>query len=296
MTTKNNQEIALLSQLLTESRLYKTGTDFKALLDFVNRLPNFAPFNAFLLQVQKPGLRFAASANDWQKKFNRTIKEDARPLIILWPFAPVALVYDMDETEGDELPVDVAYAFKATGDITERKIQDLIRLLAKQGIHIKLLEYGDAHAGHIEKPELEHYITIGAQSKQAKEKPDYQIRLNKNHNPNVQFATLVHELAHLFLGHLGSDKFLTVSDRHHIEHVTRELEAESVCYIVCYRNGVKPNSEAYLSEFVNDTTSIKTMDSYALLKSAGQIETLLGLAAHTSFEKKNIPCQYELNQ
>ena len=38
------------------------------------------------------------------------IKEGVRPLLILWPFAPVTLVYDVDDTEGDELPADVAQA------------------------------------------------------------------------------------------------------------------------------------------------------------------------------------------
>ena len=51
---------ALLDQLLADSRLYRTGKDYRALLDFVIRLRNFAPFNAMLLQVQKPGLMYAA--------------------------------------------------------------------------------------------------------------------------------------------------------------------------------------------------------------------------------------------
>ena len=45
-----------------------------------------------LLQLQKPGLSYAASARDWRERFGRTIKEGTRPLLILWPFGPVALV------------------------------------------------------------------------------------------------------------------------------------------------------------------------------------------------------------
>jgi hypothetical protein len=56
-----------------------------------------------LLHLQKPGLRFVASKLDWKRRFNRTITEGARPLLILWPFAPVALVYDVDDTEGDDV-------------------------------------------------------------------------------------------------------------------------------------------------------------------------------------------------
>jgi hypothetical protein len=53
---------SLLDQLLSEARLYTQSKDYKDLLDFVARMRNFAPFNAMLLQVQKPGLRFAACA------------------------------------------------------------------------------------------------------------------------------------------------------------------------------------------------------------------------------------------
>ena len=83
--------------------------------------PSLAPFNAMLLQIQKPGLRFAASAYDWNRIFRRTIKAKARPLLTLWPFGPVALVYDKMDTEGDELPEDVS-AFYATGVINQDKL------------------------------------------------------------------------------------------------------------------------------------------------------------------------------
>jgi hypothetical protein len=86
---------SMLDQLLADSRLYSSTQEYKSLLDFVVRLRNFAPFNAMLLQIQKPGLMYAASARDWRERFERRPKEDARPLLILWPFGPVALVYDV---------------------------------------------------------------------------------------------------------------------------------------------------------------------------------------------------------
>ncbi|MFZ0788368.1 MAG: hypothetical protein WAM94_01950 [Chromatiaceae bacterium] len=85
-------ERSAFADLLDSSRLYHKSQDYLALLAFVARLRDFAPFNAMLLRVQKPGLTYAATARDWMKRFRRTIKEWARPLLILRPFAPVALV------------------------------------------------------------------------------------------------------------------------------------------------------------------------------------------------------------
>lgn len=39
----------------------------------------------------------------------------------------------------------------------------------------------------------------------------YRMDINCNHTPAVQFVTLVYKLAHLFLGHLGSDEALRVA-------------------------------------------------------------------------------------
>jgi hypothetical protein len=64
---------SLLDQLLADSRLYTQSEDYRQLLDFVVRLRNFAPFNAMLLQIQKPGLSYAASARDWRDRFQRQI-------------------------------------------------------------------------------------------------------------------------------------------------------------------------------------------------------------------------------
>ena len=89
------QARSLLDQLLEDSRLYKSSEDYLKLLEFIARMRNFAPFNALLLQIQKPGLQFAASRHDWRERFQADVREDARPLLILWPFGPVALVYDV---------------------------------------------------------------------------------------------------------------------------------------------------------------------------------------------------------
>lgn len=268
-------ERSMLDELLHSSRLYHTSADYLKLLDFVSRLRNFAPFNAMLLQVQKPGLTYAASAWDWKTRFNRTLKEGARPLVILWPFAPVALVYDVLDTDGPDLPADVAQTFHAVGSVNEKTMQRHVRLLHTPGIHVERIPYGDGNAGHIE---------VVKRSDRKDDKPDYQVRINATHPLNVQFVTLVHELGHLFLGHLGPDAHLKIAQRQPLKHPQKELEAESLAYLVCKRHGVASKSESYLADYVAANTTVGSLDLDTLLKAAGQVETVLGIAAETLFK------------
>lgn len=184
---------AMLDQLFIDSRLYTQSQDYKELLDFVVRLPNFAPFNAMLLQIQKPGLHFAASAHDWRERFRREPKPKARPLLILWPFGPVALVYDELDTTGKDLPRDVR-SFYAEGPIVSEQIEAFRSLLASRMIHSEMTDEGDRRAGS---------IRLVVRPQDPKEYSQYKMSLNRNHQAPVQFVTIAHELAHLFLGHLG---------------------------------------------------------------------------------------------
>lgn len=266
---------SLLDQLLEDSRLYKSGADYKQLLDFVVRLRNFAPFNAMLLQIQKPGLMYAASARDWRERFGLEVSEDARPLLILWPFGPVALVYDVLDTCGPALPEDVS-PFIAHGVFDADRLLEFEILLSKKQIRWVHLDAGEGKAGSI------RCVSRAGKSDQASL---YEMRINEKHEPAVKFATVIHELAHLCLGHLGKDGNLKIPARPNLSHAQVELEAESVAYIVCQRNGIKPKSESYLSKYVGQDTTTDNLDLYQIMRAAGQAETLLGLGAHTKYDK-----------
>lgn len=277
---------SLLDQLLEDSRLYHGSADYLKLLDFVVKLRNFAPFNAMLLQIQKPGLGYAASAFDWRVRFNRRPKRDARPLLILWPFGPVALVYDVQDTEGDPLPADVSF-FQASGEITEERMQRFLVLLERKGIKHHYFDGGEGSAGSIQvtqKPPAKN----DKQKKTAKPS-EYLMRINQNHAPNVQFSTLAHELGHLFLGHLGPDGRLSIPERQQqMNHARVELEAESFAYLACCRNGVECKSKSYLADYVSKHTSVDNLDIYQIVRAVGQMETLLELTAHTRYELPQI--------
>lgn len=118
---------------------------------------------------------------------------------------------------------------------------------------MELVDAGDRKAGSIR---LIHRAT------KDKERSIYRMHVNRNHSLPVQFATLTHELGHLFLGHLGADKLLNIPQRSQSNHVQKELEAESVAYLVCARNGVKSKSQTYLSNYVNQNPMTKRATYY----------------------------------
>ncbi|MFZ0788369.1 MAG: ImmA/IrrE family metallo-endopeptidase [Chromatiaceae bacterium] len=116
-------------------------------------------------------------------------------------------------------------------------------------------------------------------SRDKTETPGYQLRLNATHEPDVQFVTLVHELGHLFLGHLGPDAYLRIAERPRPPHGQRELEAESLAYLVCKRHGVTSKSESYLAHYVATHTTVDAVDLDIQLKAAGQVERFLCISA-----------------
>lgn len=274
------EEIArsVLDALLTESALYRTTADYQQLLNFVVRLRNFAPFNAMLLQIQKPGLSYAASALDWAERFGRYPKEGVRPLLILWPFGPVALVYDVVDTDGAPLPEDVA-SFLSSGPVATTVFPLLVDRLKKKHIDWVWDDAGDRSAGAISRI---------ATNIDGKETNAYRVYVNRNHPPAVQFTTLAHELGHLFLGHLGSDKKLNVPQRRPLSLRDREIEAESVAYLVSLRNGVTPKSQVYLSSFVHKDPTADDIDLYQVMRAAGQVELIMGFSRTTRFAKPNV--------
>lgn len=265
----------LLDQLLADSKLYRSGEDYQYLLQFVARLREFAPFNAMLLDIQKPGLSYAASARDWRERFDRYPKEGVRPLLIMWPFGPVATVYDVLDTDGKPLPEDV-FNFVAAGVMDQATLSKFVKLLSRKHIECRWVDKGDRSAGS---------IRVVRRAVVPKRPSTYRIQINSNHSPAAQFVTLAHELGHLFLGHLGVDKYLDIPRRKLLRHDEEEIEAESIAFMVSERIGVKSRSHPYLSKLVSANSTAGDIDIFQVMRAAGQVEGLLGLSARTRYDK-----------
>jgi IrrE N-terminal-like domain len=266
----SERERALIEQLIAATRLYESSEAVKELMAFAIRLRIFAPFNAMLLHIQKPGLTHAASAGDWHKRFGRVPKEGARPMLILRTMGPIDFVFDILDTEGNELPPS-AFLFPTLGSLSESRLSAIIGYIAGQGIEFVELDVGDARAG---------WIRLSPRSEKGKLR--YQLGYNRNHPPETRIVTIAHELAHLHLGHLGEDKARSIRDRRHRTYEQCELEAEMVAFLVAKRNGLTPLSESYLANYKG---AIKDIDLYSVMRVANAVETAMGVAAHQLIKK-----------
>lgn len=269
----NSAERALIDQLIAATKLYDSSEAIQELFAFTVHLREFAPFNAMLLHIQKPGLTHAATAHDWWHRFGRVPKKGARPLLVLRMKGPVDFVFDVQDTEGKDLPVD-AFSFPTFGNLSDNRFAEFMRAVGKEKIDLVALDSGDGQAG---------WIRLLARAKNDKGKNVYQLAYNRNHAAPTRFVTVAHELAHLYLGHLGADNGRRVPDRRDTPHALMEVEAEMAAYLVAMRNGLTPRSESYLSNYKG---AFEDLNLYAVTRTANAVETAMGISAQKLWNEK----------
>lgn len=254
----------LVDQLIADTQLYDSAKAVKELLEFTVRMRHIAPFNAMLLHIQKPGLSFAARPKDWWERFRRRPKAHARPLVVLRNFGPVEFVYDILDTEGKPLP-EAAFSFPTSGDVPKGWMSEVEYKLSQAEVTIIWLDRGDYTAGHARR------LTSHGDKKRLER---FEVGVNQNHSPAAQLVTLAHELAHIFLGHCGGDEKRGVKFNRPEDLALREVEAETVAYLVAKRTGVSPRSETYLDRYQG---AFDQLDLHRILKVSSTVEKELDL-------------------
>lgn len=106
-----------------------------------------------------------------------------------------------------------------------------------------------------------------------KEQFRFRVKVNSNHDLPTRFATLSHELGHIYCGHLGGDVQGHWPNRSRAMSIEqKELEAEAVAWLVCQRNGVKSRSKEYLSSLIS-RAEITGVSMYAVFEAANRVES-----------------------
>jgi hypothetical protein len=236
-----------------------------------------------LLHVQMPGARFVAPPHRWCQQYCRYIKANARPLVILQPMGPVMFVFDVSDTRplaGTDvpLPFEVEHPFEVRRGEVGEELERTIENARGDGVEIIRRKAGSQSAGLIRTLApggfLEVLVKKRPKPEYARRPARYEVLLNQDHSPAAQYATLVHELAHLYCGHLGTPDPKWWSDRCGLGSEVCELEAESVSYLVCSRLGIDSPADVYVADYVEEREDTLGISIDAVVKVARLIEQM----------------------
>jgi hypothetical protein len=271
-----------LDELFTVARQYNSSETYLELMKFIGKFRSYSPFNAMLVHTQMPGARFVATANRWDRDFRRQIKVGGRPLIILQPMGPVLFVFDVADTEplpdARPLPPWVERPFAVNSGEIGRELEQTIENAKRDGVNVSERAHGSQRAGSIEAtgpgPYLEVTVVTRPHTVIHQVQRRYELLLNSNLSRESRYATLAHELGHLYCGHLGTLDRKSWPDRRGLPIEIREFEAESVCYLVCARLGIQNPSAEYLAGYVRNYETTPPISLDAVMKSSWLIEQM----------------------
>ena len=259
----DKEKISTIDTLLQASGRYRQTADFHDMVEFMGKFRNYSPYNNLLVRIQNPGCSFYATAKDWKARFHRSIKEDARPLLILAPMHPVMLVYDLDQTDGKEPPNELSLFAKFQGKWEDRWLSRLIENAGRHRIRVNFTKLSSTNAGFAMRPN------------QGNANEKMRIAIHEPLPPPSRFGVLCHEMAHILLGHLGSDQDQWWPSRCHLGRAAIEIEAEATAYVVTQHLGLEGSSTAYVSRYLKTDGQVPPGVSFDMIaKVAGNIKEM----------------------
>lgn len=250
-----------IDELVHHSLRHKGTKQFREMIDFMARFREYAPYNNMLVRIQDHTCSFYATIKDWKERFGRNLKEDARPMLILAPKHPVMLVYALDQTEGQPLPEKLQNFARYNGEFQQDWLDKVIENAAHDRIKVDFKKLSSTNAG---------FATFSRELYEWK----MRIAIHDELNKPSRFGVLCHELAHIYLGHLGTDNDHWWPSRQNLNLQTVEIEAESVAYIVTTRLGLSGSSDEYLSGHMKSNELPESVSIDLIAKVSGKLEQM----------------------
>lgn len=255
---------ALTEQLESGVKAVFESEKYKNYLNAMSRFHHYSFGNVMLILMQCPEASMVAGYTTWKKQFGRTVKKGEHGIMILAP-APYKRIVETEKID----PLTKAPILDANGDPvreTDYLVQQSFKVVyvfdvsQTEGRELPSLGVGELSG------EVEHFERIFAavealspvpveyrpaqKSKGCYSHLEQKIYLNRGMSQVQTLKTLIHETAHALLHARpeAADK-----DRH-----TREVEAESIAYVVCQHFGI--DTADYSFPYVTSWSSGKELD------------------------------------
>lgn len=234
MADKNIEEIT--KQLEQGVKDVFTSDKYVEYLKFMSRFYNYSVNNIILIMMQKPEASLVAGYKAWQTKFKRQVRKGEKGITILapcqhkkkvededgeikevaWTSYKAVKVFDVSQTDGEELPTGCAVAL-------EGNVDGYAELLKK----LKKISPVDVEFQHIDG---------GANGFYSRSENRIAIQIGMSEAQTIE--TLVHEISHAILhNEAGKEK--------NADRLTKEVQAESVAYTVCSMLGLDTSDYSF---------------------------------------------------
>lgn len=283
------------------SDVFQSG-QYKNYLGTMSKFHHYSFNNILLIAMQFPAASQVAGFNDWKKKFGRQVKKGERGIKILAPCAygatlvselidpdtdepvldskgkpivrrtpinarrfKVVTVFDVSQTEGKELP---QIAAELTGGV--ERYAELSAALAKLSPYP--IQFGD----------------LPGTAKGCCDYAEQQITVRPGMSEAQTLKTLIHEIAHAKLHSQRQEGDILTPPSPEIRR-TREVEAESVAYVVSQHFGLDTSeySFGYIAAWSHgkELPELRTSLSVIQAASAELIDSIEG----RGLERSKIP-------
>ena len=262
-TTAPRREVeSTIDTLVLGARKYRGSKAFSEMLDFMASFRDYAPFNNMLVRLQDPICSFFATAADWKRRFKRYLKDDARPILILAPMHPVMVVYALDATDGPALPDELARMSRFEGAWKPDWLARTVENAKRDKIAVEMKTLSSSNSGVAQ---LRYDDRDGRR---------FRIVIHDQLDEPSRYGVLCHELAHIYLGHLGTNADGWWPARVNMPVRAVEFEAEAVAFVVTARIGLAGSSAEYLSRCFDGDMVPEGVSLDHIAKAAGLLERM----------------------
>ena len=258
----NKEAESGIDALIHQSKAYRESPAFAEMVRFMAKFRDYSPYNNMLVRLQNPACSFFATERDWQRRFGSELKDEARPMVILAPMHPVLLVYDLDQVDNPPLPKELEDFATFAGEFDAAWLE---KMVGNAGAHDRI---------RVDFKNLSKSLAGFATTDRPGPGWKMRIAIHDGLDGASKFGVLCHELAHIYLGHLGSDRDHWWPVRYNLDRHSCEVEAEAVAFLVTWRLGLRGSSAPYVSRHLKEGKVPAGVSIDHVAKVAGRIERM----------------------